>query len=111
MTDEQVNIAIAEACGWKFEQTEEGGKIIYPNGFVCEFTPFSWALEKFYKIIPNFCGDLNAMHEAEKTLDYEQLCNMQESIKFHHAVIPFHATAYQRAEAFLWTIGKWEEEK
>jgi hypothetical protein len=49
------------------------------------------------------------MHEAEKTLDYNDLNDMEKSVSFHFGVTPFHATASQRAEAFLRTVGKWEE--
>ena len=76
--------------------------------------------------VPDYLSDLNAMHEAEKVLTtpeqqsryVEQLCRllndaMRESRRwigatpFHYA----HATAAQRAEAFLRTLGKWEASK
>jgi hypothetical protein len=63
--------------------------------------------------IPDYLNDLNAMHEAEKALTSEQLevyCNILH--KPNHGVYwAIHATASQRAEAFLRTIGKWEESK
>jgi len=93
MTDEQINQRIAETAKY-YENTH------YPD----------------IKRIPNFCADLNAMHQAEKNLvggisaEYaEHLLevtgrNWSDDIQF------FCATARQRAEAFLRTLGKWEEE-
>ena len=107
MTDEQINAAIAEACGWK----AKGKNWLTPNG-----TPV------FASDVPNYCADLNEMHEAEKVLDYERaesfadimynLCADQNSqlenpMPWRFAVC--HATARQRAEAFLRTLDKWEE--
>lgn len=58
------------------------------------------------------------MHEAEKTLTHEQQNDYMDELD---AVIPFdegraytefhlfHATAAQRAEAFLRTLGKWKD--
>lgn len=99
MTDEQINIAIAEACGWKYEKNETHA----PDG------AFWWSKKPEF---PDYCNDLNAMHEAEKVLTSEQidkyvtiLClEIQPEPKLHHA------TARQRAEAFLRTIGKWKEQ-
>jgi hypothetical protein len=86
MSDEEINIAIAEACGWE---------------------------KKFYDYsdIPDYCNDLNAMHEAEKTLTRDQIeifcCRL---LPKHHGIWwGIHTTARQRAEAFLKAIGKWEE--
>lgn len=103
MKDEEMRIAIAEACGWKRRQL--GGCYVYytddPNNF--------------RGALPNFLNDLNAMHEAEKVLkllgglvfyDYTtNLLTLCESAGNH----TYCATARQRAEAFLRTIGKWEE--
>jgi hypothetical protein len=70
---------------------------------------------------PHYLNDLNAMHEAEKVLTYEQaeifedeLCDVAKSA---NVVLEnpapwrfvFHATAAQRAEAFLRTLGLWTE--
>lgn len=66
----------------------------------------------------DFCSDLNAMHSAEKMLTPRQ-CEKYFGLL---ATAPYdrskglgaeawqaHSTAAQRAEAFLKTIGKWEE--
>lgn len=93
MSEEQINIAIAKACGWiDTDIVNCGGKLMYGQTEV-----------------PDYCNDLNAMHEAEKTLDYNMICDMEDSVGFRFAIKPFHATARQRAEAFLRTLGKWEE--
>jgi len=101
MTDEQINKAIAEACGWRVERLWTGEPHGKPIG---EQGPF--------RELPDYCNDLNAMHEAEKVLidlgwavlDYDEELFL---------IIParkWNATARQRAEAFLKTLGKWEDE-
>ena len=62
--------------------------------------------------VPDFTGDLNEMHEAEKTLNDANMFVMAHHIErlvSAHGQHYFHATARQRAEAFLKTLGKWEE--
>jgi len=96
MTDDQINAAIAEACGWR---KEEGFYVWHGNGIdrTC------WELW-------DWCNDLNAMHEAEKMLTPTQIEDyIIEVMQFSHE--PMLATARQRAEAFLRTLGKWEEAK
>lgn len=53
MTDEEINIAVAECCGWKDCQMSEswGGAIIGTLGVVGGSN---------YAKIPNYCNDLNA---------------------------------------------------
>ena len=117
MSDEQINIAIAEACGYEWVS----------NGWGCRFlgspTERSFGpdtqsplCEDAYDSAPNYCNDLNAMHEAEKIIlndlktwrQYVDLIRVQSA----KSVNPiFHLTARQRAEAFLRTIGKWEDAK
>ena len=91
MTNEHINIAIADASG------------------------LSWV---------DYCNDLNAMHEVESTLDVilgrlkfpeilAQVASRHEGFRSNGLPLPewhrTHATARQRAEAFLRTIGKWKE--
>ena len=110
MKPEKQRIAIAEACGWVFR---DGGnfagvaqKLVEPpHGRLTHIMTHKAAIRS----TPDYLNDLNAMHEAEKTLDYNDLNDMEESVSFHFGVTPFHATASQRAEAFLRTVGKWEE--
>ena len=97
MTEESINTIIAEACGFSIELSNlQSGLDIVKDG---ERRP-----------LPSYCSDLNAMHEAEKVLikkhydSYEHRLGMTVNR-------PWHATARQRAEAFLRTIGKWEDEQ
>ena len=76
---------------------------------------------------PNYCNDLNAMHEAEKVLSERQCVDYVDTLNSIQAYataddtieeVPFypcehmwfHATALQRAEAFLRTLGLWLED-
>lgn len=106
MTEFEINIAIAEACDWTKCDGENG---LSPNGI--------------FTILPNYVGDLNAMHEAEasltqsqkkcyaKILSFDSLSNVNGSTNYDDAFDTLHSTARQRAEAFLRTIGKWKEAK
>jgi len=71
----------------------------------------------------DYLNDLNAMHEAEKVLTPntrpEYLCQLFDvATRGRSGLYPVdenylshHATASQRAEAFLRTFGKWEDGK
>jgi hypothetical protein len=101
MKPEQQRIAIAEACGW---------------GVFANTRPTD---------LPDYCSDLNAMHEAEKVfwqIDWsyrsifnDHLANIIKKREVNrnewNAETLLDATAAQRAEAFLRTINKWEETK
>lgn len=100
MTEEQINIAIAEACGWKYEKNETHA----PDG------AFWWSKKPEF---PDYCNDLNAMHEAEKTMnnnDWWKFVEHLTNICGGGTALGISATATQRAEALLKTIGKWEEQ-
>lgn len=131
MKPEQQRIAIAEACGWKFIKIHK----LAQTGFFY-FKPFiadkKLAVEGKLKgataiyNLPDYLNDLNAMHEVWITLD-----SKESRIKFHHELQQVvvkagghatssildveccveNATAAQRAEAFLKTIGKWDANK
>ena len=94
MTNEEINIAIAEACGWTTKH----------KGLWVERL-------QTYAALPNYLADLNAMHEAEKVLTREQIEIYCEHLnpKNHGIWWGIHATAAQRAKAFVKTIGKWKE--
>ncbi len=98
--------AIAKACGW----TEQS---------------LGWWRHEDHKldavILPDYLNDLNAMHEAEKILTPKQwntyTVNLARTIaECHDANIKvsvptnvlLSATAAQRAEAFLRTLGLWK---
>ena len=99
MTDEQINAAIAEACGWT--ELEECS-----CGFKQRGNPPEWSAHK--KHIPNYCNDLNAMHEAEESLIGDLWIGYMKLADIEGSLFGIRATARQRAEAFLRTIGKWE---
>ena len=115
MNPEQQRIAIAEACGWtEVEPCTCCDKV--SRGY--EPTPGAHK-----KHLPDYINDLNAMHEAEKVLTPdtrpEYLCQLFDAATRGRSglypvdenYLSHHATASQRAEAFLRTIGKWEEAK
>lgn len=108
MTPQQINIAIAEACGWiKVRQHwERNGEMRWNNDAL------------HYLQLPDYCHDLDAMHEAWCQISppkhYEFRKHLQQIVlRDGHTHGPCrsccNATAPQRAEAFLRTIGKWEE--
>lgn len=117
MTPEQQRIKIAEACGLTkygplVRMTRKGN--IAPDGVRICYHVASKGGWTEYEDIPNYPEDLNAMHEAEKTIcgaDFDTdewklyLVNLDRVINKRRA----HATAAQRAEAFLKTLGLWEE--
>lgn len=103
MTDQEINIAIAKALGWT------------------NFTPdtiqyTARRADGKWDLIPDYCNDLNAMHEAEKTLgdrldlyrEFLRLIATEDPTNRYNE--PAFTRARQRAEAYLRTIGKWEED-
>lgn len=89
MTNNQINRAIAKAHL----------KERYPKGY--------W--------VRDYCNDLNAMHEAEKTLTDDQFKlyshwveKLMPNTEFRFLLC---ATASQRAEAFVRSLGKWATDK
>lgn len=67
------------------------------------------------EFIEYYANDLNAMHEAEKVLGEIYSIESCEYDDWLRSTIghdeKWRATAAQRAEAFLRTINKWEEDK
>ena len=111
MTPEQINRAIAQACGWRSMPFDHW---LDPQGEVrgC----FGAGDEQ--KFLPNYHGDLNAMHEAEEVLMADwNLMNAYQNhelpkfVKSTNSNWLCRATAAQRAEAFLKTLGLWEKSK
>lgn len=106
MTDEQINAAIAEACGWAdiIEHPEFGLMGVAQDTHGCRTG------------IECYTHDLNAMHEAEKVLKghnqihtYVWLLANRNDSETHSKLTEVHISARGRAEAFLRTLGKWEE--
>ena len=64
--------------------------------------------EKHRLRLPDYLTDLNACHWMEKVLNSQQSHEyyVQLAMKVNR---PFIATASQRAEAFLRTLGLWED--
>jgi hypothetical protein len=116
MTEEQINWAVASACGWT--PCGHDGDGLCGDPACNKWYPPGKNIETAIAMdVPNYCADLNAMHEAEKALDYGQavtyLKTLDEIVRrdpmggiWSHFV---HATARQRAEAFLRTLGKWQD--
>ena len=119
MTPGQQRIAIAEACGW----TVTHWKV---NPF--DVIATKDGTEYLLKHLPDYLNDLNAMHEVEKVLwdtgkamEFTNqlvgiVCSARgfrwdKGTSDDHLMCLSHATAAERAEAFLRTIGKWEEAK
>jgi hypothetical protein len=99
MTPEKQRIAIAEACGWTPD----------PFGYYVK-DPAGIAGPRFrLDELPDYLNDLNAMHEAEKTLSDDNLKSYRGWLVVVCNGEHWRATAAQRAEAFLRTIDKWEE--
>jgi len=104
MTDTEINLAIAEACGWRYhESTSESGDVDF---WAHPIHPTAWSKHD----LPPYASDLNAMHEAEKMLrpPYWNDFSIWQIYLNHFEEDP-HATARQRAEAFLRAIGKSQE--
>lgn len=114
MTNKQINYAIAKACKW----TE-----IHDSGPWHNHKPWGYPPQpsgtggNAYKYVPNYCTDLNAMHDAEILIqDRNKYLNILASVTEPIDGLPkdhdwafTRATARQRAEAFLRTLGKWEK--
>jgi hypothetical protein len=108
MTDQEINEAIAKACGWEKVREEE-----YPHRWLWRKGEVGSAL---FDEPDNYCADLNAMHEAVMAQplrvaaavcgELMKMLNPAESYILHRSI---NATARQRAEAFLRALRKWKE--
>ena len=112
MTDQEINVAIAEACGWKWIGSPE--QVLATMGYTM---PDKWVVAPdgtlhFRHDIPNYCTDLNAMHEAEMAIydDFGTYLGHLADLCDAEPRATEVATARQRAEAFLRTIGKWRDQ-
>lgn len=131
MNEEVQKITIAKECGWReafpakekpHPETKRGGILL----------PYNWVNEQTHQRameLPDYLNDLNAMHGAEKALkeDKADLRGTDERCCFithlgkiidcwspgnhHNSLFQLtHATAAQRAEAFLRAKGLWKDE-
>lgn len=103
MTDNEINIAIAKACGW-WGIEQEG--MMRPPLSTSE-----------YEMVPDYCHDLNAMWQAEHRISLGLETEYGNALKCIVArdnegdinqFTVLHATARQRAEAFLQVKGMWK---
>jgi hypothetical protein len=109
MTHQEINQAIAEACGWTDVQV----------GTLCKELIGKSPTDGDYWPIASYVSDLNAMWEAEMRIPLLKRCEYLWYIALvchgcnegKRTFVTTTANARQRAEAFLRTIGKWEEEE
>lgn len=107
MSPESQRIAIAEACGWVMRKNESDW--LAPDGMVYQ----NWG---GFTSCPDNLNDLNACHEFEKAIIALGPPALDTYEDFLLAICTragnriFRATATQRCEAFLKTIGKWRAE-
>lgn len=107
MSNEQINVAIASACGWtELNNNPDWGWLGRPPNCIGKGWP-----------ILDYCNCLNAMHEAQQFIPnalweayiraLAKVTGAEDSCGRDFLC----ATARQRAEAFLRTIGKWDDKK
>ncbi len=108
MSPEAQRIAIAEACGEINPRFTESGACIASTATA---DGIEWGTHG----VADYLNDLNAMHEAEKTIrkpglalwcDYARTLRRVCDVSLYSDI---HATAAQRAEAFLRTLNLWQE--
>ena len=117
MTDQEINIAIAEACGWTKIHAHPSDGQLWGQHPSCP----DERNEYYDHRIPDYCNDLNAMREAEKVLTEKQIrsyaftlaqvLDTTPTVDLDDQFLNIHAPAQKRAEAFLLAIGKWKEPK
>jgi hypothetical protein len=127
MKPEEQRIAIAEACGYKWVENvrvrsnSQSGAWCSADGW---YNPKTKEISDDMCDLPNYLNDLNAMREAENKLSKDHRKQLvyvllrvviadldrytPEIDKFR---VLYFATAAQRAEAFIRTIGKWNSDK
>ena len=118
MTSTEITMAIAEACGWKGPRHPDniGGMEDWwsQNRDIWYMRPEG--VRVMLSSVPDCFNDLNAMHAVEEALNETQRdawCRELEIVLRrtgkHSSFEQRHATAAQRAEAILRTLGKWKE--
>lgn len=105
MTEQEMRVAIAEACGWKRHKTQFGYEWEDPEGrrgFVRQDEDRGG---NYLVSAPDYPSDLNAMHEAEDIIYASHPTYVRyESILIDMVLHPLRATAKERAEAFCRTL-------
>lgn len=109
MTEEQINIVIAESLGWKRDNRGLGW--LSPSGEYADPQNYTASLDacaEFEAKLDNCCADDRSLY-----LDHLALaCGWPEAKSHAEAVFESHyrsvrSKAPQRCEAYLRTIGKW----
>ena len=124
MTEREINIIIADYCGWKRAE-----KYDYP-AWSDDPDPETWTQKMWVRNgslveerqLPNYCQDLNAIHEAEKIILNDEDTWFAYAVKLgkitRDEAIPSlkgligvtsHATALQRSKAFVMILNKWRD--
>lgn len=135
MTTDEINIAIAESCGWHphpdndkriqkfwtYEGTGYGLPVGKPKmtAAMPEILDDGESMHFGTSPLPDYCNDLNAMHKAELALwhdeclveKYEEILRNEylHEVGYQGCSYWFMAGASIRARAFLKTIGKWKD--
>ena len=127
MTNEELNVEIAEYYGWRnireqdYQPFGTNEYIDGPSQVWVGIHPESDVDSKEYEVIPDYRKDLNAMAEAKSLLTGDK---RREFIEYLYEIVKqdkninagpysvmieaFYATAKQQAIAFVKTIGKWD---
>lgn len=107
MTNHEKRIVIAEFCGWKKKRCS--------HGVLVHWHSLDWRGPKNEVQMPDFLNNLNAIHEAEKKINVaDYVRNLRQIVGWcgesdediEDDWVLITATAMQRAEAVLTTIGK-----
>jgi hypothetical protein len=110
MKPEKQRIAIAKACGWVWRSRIPGAVKVWDNPPKFVF---------YDDDLPDYLNDMNAMYEAESRIVDWVAWRVNLSLVVGTGYCPdmdssesvrafAHATAPQRAESFLKTLGLWE---
>jgi hypothetical protein len=124
MTNEEINRAVAESVGWRFVSVGCDGLTDVawlPPGALESITAF----DACGSHPPDYCNDVNAMHEVVCKLpdgepwdcflrELQIVTQTWDHIDAEGDEVAWFwelatATARQRAEAYLRTIGKWRD--
>jgi len=124
MSNDEIRIAIAQECPRyqiKFDSKEQRISIYELGNFRADGRMDEIQIVLDLGKIPNYPEDLNAMHEAEKTLEEKEWFRYHQEIavqtgtenystawEWRDRFAAIHATARQRAEAFLRVKGLWK---
>ena len=116
MTHEAQRIAIAEACGWGVLRLSCGFYAKHKTEGRISISAASARAtqnEAMCDRVPDYLTDLNAMHEAEMFIrkDHGVYGLYLQHLNRTAPECRVHATAGQKAEAFLRTLGKWEDKQ